>query len=96
MRLPRHIADALGEIKPIHPALRRGDQECQGARFHSPSPLLLEEVEISSGKWVTLCGTCQDNLKVYEELKTHYDGEIPWKVRREFGNLIRAIGDVAQ
>jgi hypothetical protein len=94
--LPEHIADALGEIKPIHPALRQVDEECQGAKYHSPAPLLVEEVQIGPGRWVTLCGTCRDNLKVYEDLKGHFNGEIPWSVRREFGNQLRSIGDVAE
>jgi hypothetical protein len=96
VKLPPHIFAALGEIKPIHPALRWGDEECQGAAFHSPKPLNLHEVSLGENRIVYLCGTCWTNLKLYLDLKLHFQGEIPWSVRREFGNRLRSIGDVAE
>jgi hypothetical protein len=96
VKLPAGIAEALGEIKPIHPALRWAERECQGAAFHSPKPLDLHETKIGPDRVVDLCGTCLANLNIYMDIKRHFGGEIPWSVRREFGNRLRSIGDVAE
>lgn len=76
-------------------------QECDGAMFHTPRPLFLTQVPLvpidwlglRNGEEVWLCGTCQDNLAVYQALLWEHDGEVPWVLRREFGNMIRALGD---
>ena len=66
--------------------------ECEGARYHSPNPLILHRIEVEDGDVVLLCGTCRDNLDVFDRLMRSQEGELAWPVRREFGNLIRAIG----
>lgn len=83
------IADALTD----HPI--EGEKTwlhgCVGARYHSPTPLLVKQVEIDeAAEW--LCGTCEDNLGVFLSLMTTSNGTLPWAVRREFGNLLRALG----
>lgn len=83
--------------------------ECQGSKFHSPTPLLVrphhlsEEVnrvahgiDVADGSdLVYLCSTCADNLTVYLSVLWAYDGATPHSVRRDFGNVIRDLGDRA-
>lgn len=94
---PERIASALDESEITVP--KQGwfarESECVGARFHSPTPLVLRDVWLSpdegAGESVLLCGTCADNLGVLQALLVKHDGEVPWPVRREFGNLVRAL-----
>jgi hypothetical protein len=95
MPLPTQIQAVLEEVGDSGlsgtPAL---DQGCAGAKFHSPSPLILHEVALApsgEGETAWLCGTCRDNLAVLRHLLVTSDGALPWVVRREFGNLIRAL-----
>lgn len=94
MPFPQRVREALAETDCSGlsgvPAL---DRVCTGAKFHSPTPLLLHEVRLGEGpeQTVWLCGTCCDNLSVLRHLLVQNDGDLPWAVRREFGNLIRAI-----
>jgi hypothetical protein len=83
------IAEALAE----HPA--EGEKtwlhQCAGARYHSPTPLLVSAVSVDeASEW--LCGTCEDNLAVFLTLMNGSNGTLDWAVRREFGNLLRALG----
>ena len=67
--------------------------ECVGAKFHSPHPLVVEYVGvIGLEEHIPLCGTCSDNLRVFLSLMTASEGSLPWEVRREFGNRLRAWG----
>jgi hypothetical protein len=91
MTFPTAIAGALRNVDrsklPGRPAT--DGQLCAGAKFHSPTPLVLHDVEIN-GEPVQLCGTCRSNLGVLRALlDTH--GELPWPVRREFGNRLREL-----
>lgn len=76
-----------------------GEQVCEGARHHSPTPLLVTHIDLAEEFGSTtqakawLCGTCHDNLRVYQHLLEAHEGVLDWGVRREFGNLIRALGD---
>lgn len=82
------IAEALKEAVPP------GDGapgECEGSRFHSPTPLLVYVEEVA-GTTVRLCGNCRDNLGVFSTLMNASNGSLPWEVRREFGNSIRDLG----
>lgn len=91
MTFPNAIAAALRDVDPSRlPGRPTIDgQVCAGAKFHSPNPLVLHEVEIN-GKRVQLCGTCRSNLGVLRALlDTH--GELAWPVRREFGNRLREL-----
>jgi hypothetical protein len=68
--------------------------ECEGARFHSPNPLVLRKVFLApdgTGITANVCGTCADNLTVLQRLLVKCDGDVDWPVRREFGNLVRAL-----
>lgn len=68
-------------------AARASDHPCQGAKFHSPSPLVThmhDELDV----W--LCPTCKANLDCFVYLAEREPME--WPVLREFGNRIRALG----
>lgn len=80
------------------------DIACVGAKFHSPTPLFTDSVRLVPRSWVThpgffalaehavpLCGTCRDNLAILQQIFKARDGDVPWEVRREFGNEIRAL-----
>lgn len=71
---------------------------CTGAKHHSPTPLVVRTVVLDperrtdvAAPTATLCGTCADNVGVLMGLMHHHDGVVPWAVRRDFGNLIRAL-----
>ena len=82
---------------------------CEGSKFHIPRPLLVrphyltdevsrvagDEVPPLDGDVVLLCGTCADNLTVYLTIRWAYEGATPQTVRRDFGNITRALGDRA-
>lgn len=81
---------------------------CEGSKFHSPTPLLVRPIYLSDltvlltnegiligEDPVYLCGVCEDNLAVYLSIRWAYDGRLPLRVKRDFGNLIHAIGDRA-
>ena len=76
--------------------------ECEGARFHSPTPLFTHLVRLVPPEWdaaisamhsplVHLCGVCRDNLAILQQILAVHDGKVDWPVRREFGNEIRAL-----
>lgn len=95
MTFPERLASALEQagIVPTTGSFAR-DSDCVGARFHSPNPLVVREVALGpdgEGPIALLCGTCADNLAVLQSLLLRFDGEVEWPVRREFGNLIRAL-----
>lgn len=78
------------------------DRDCQGSRYHTPTPLdvapyVFDTDDLcayygpsTAATW--LCGTCAANLRVFFNLMRATDGDVPWRVRREFGNGIRRIG----
>lgn len=83
---------------------------CEGAKFHSPAPMLIQPIAlgsavarlvlgqpvVSSGaETVYLCSTCRDNLTVYLCVLYAHSGSTPDSVRRDFGNLTRSMGDRA-
>jgi hypothetical protein len=63
---------------------------CEGAKFHSPTPLLLHRIELPNGRFAVLCGVCRDNLAVLQSLMIERP-QLPWEIRREFGNKLRAL-----
>lgn len=83
--------------------------ECEGSKFHSPAPLLVRPVALGDAvatlvfeqesstddEPVRLCATCTDNLTVYLSVLAAYAGDTPQAVRRDFGNIIRVLGDRA-
>ena len=92
MTFPKRVQAALAETDcSVLPGSLALGRECVGAKFHSPTPLILNEVEVAPGQVVWLCGTCQANLEVLQHLLVQNDGDLPWPVRREFGNRVRAL-----
>lgn len=89
--IPNAIATALRDVDPSTLPGRpvSADLDCEGAAFHSPNPLVLFETEID-GRTALLCGTCRSNLAVLRTLLDHHS-ELPWPVRREFGNRLRSL-----
>jgi hypothetical protein len=65
---------------------------CEGAKFHSPTPLVTICYELPSGRQVWLCPTCEMNLKCFTWLYKHAPHQLSWDVMREFGNTIRLLG----
>lgn len=97
MTLPPHIAAALAS-GPFH--FPGKPERCEGARFHSPTPLFVQETALVNPEWgkravpsptALLCGTCRDNLLVLQALLGAHQGALAWEVRREFGNDIRRL-----
>lgn len=87
----------------VHPAIRTilaaipeqrlpgesaDDRICEGARFHSPTPLRMYRVTVGERE-VWLCGSCKDNLAVLLLLEEKGRDDLPW--RRGFGNQLRAL-----
>lgn len=92
MPVPRSIAAMLRHVgtAPL-PGEAALESYCEGAKYHSPNPLRLHQVDLGLGREVLLCGTCRDNAAVLHVL-IHLDDaptELPW--RREFGNKLRAL-----
>lgn len=63
--------------------------DCEGAKFHSPTPLRVHLVDLGQGRWVRLCGTCRDNAAVLLLLEQLGADDVPW--RRGFGNQLRRL-----
>lgn len=85
-----HIENApQGEL----PGTLASEHECQGSKFHSPRPMVLHPLPVphSPGEMIYLCGTCRDNVRLLLELQKQ--GEVPWPVKRCFGNLVRYVAD---
>ncbi len=105
MTVPPTIRALISEAKGLHlPGTLAEEIVCQGARFHSPRPLIVDEYVVAGGKVtkvvgdqqegsVWLCGTCASNVEVMASLLTAYDGALGWSCRREFGNDVRAIAE---
>lgn len=104
MTIPAKVGELLaqGDVSTLPGKLNIEEEGCEGAKFHSPNPLLVSEVPLVSPLWpgvttldplVWLCGNCADNLRVYQLLLGQHAGQLEWPIRREFGNLIRALGD---
>jgi len=96
MTFPEKLASALdvAGVSPPEGGWFAREDECEGARFHSPNPLVLRDVPLAPdgvGARARLCATCADNLSVLKGLLRQADGDVAWPVRREFGNLIRAL-----
>lgn len=105
MTIPAKVGEMLaqGDLSTI-PGTLNFEDNCAGAKFHSPNPLIVQYVPLLDPVWsgagslgplVWLCSTCLDNLRVYQHLLAEHEGQLEWPIRREFGNLIRALGDDA-
>lgn len=95
------VAEHLGEFTPENGWYDPADIQCQGAAFHSPTPLTMVDTWITPESLssasdaedliVQLCPTCAGNLDVLKALLLATNGELPWVVRRAFGNKVRAL-----
>lgn len=89
--------ELLSHIENAPQAERPGilsiEHECQGSRFHSPRPMVVHPLPMphAPGEMIYLCGTCRDNVRLLLGLEEQ--GEVPWPVKRCFGNLVRALAD---
>lgn len=92
MEFPAPIAEALSETdtSQLPGTIAAPPVICQGAKFHSPRPLLLHELVLEDGRSVYLCGSCQDNLSVLRHLR-FAKPNLDWEVKRSFGNQLRAL-----
>ena len=107
-RIVSLLSKATG-ISTLHSSLawlQTGD--CEGSLHHSPSPLLIRPYYLSAAvqevlgdepstedELIYLCSTCRDNLTVYLSVLYAYNGAPPMAVKRDFGNIIRHLGDRA-
>lgn len=73
------------------PGIPTQAHECQGSKFHSPRPMVVHPFPMpqTPGEKIYLCGTCSDNVRLLLALQAQ--GEVPWPVKRCFGNLVRAV-----
>lgn len=106
MAVPTNIRRLIKEAHGVPlPGVLTEVQQCEGAKFHSPQPLLVREYGLDGAvlypndgehsavhDTVWLCGTCASNLTVLLCLLRAHGGDLPWEARREFGNLVRALG----
>lgn len=82
------------------------DEQCEGAEYHSPRPLAVIDTTLVRRDWwpedhphavwasaprAYLCGTCATNVDILLQMLHATDGMLDWRVRREFGNKIRAL-----
>lgn len=97
MPVPPLIQQAIVNIYPNNGSVFSSEHECEGAKFHSPNPLIVHETNLvpwdshAAVHTAWLCGTCRSNLWVYQRLLQERRGDIPWEVQRSFGNAIRAL-----
>lgn len=77
------------------PGLPAEVHACQGAKFHSPRPMIVHRFRVdgpSGERVIHLCGTCEDNVRLLMALlKARTD--VPWRVRRCFGNQVRSVAE---
>lgn len=94
--MPGPVLDLIEQTPSIMlPGVPAAQHECKGAKFHSPRPMLLHAFEVEGQEAVYLCGTCADNVQLLTVLMREYQGNIPWSVKRCFGNLVRSVADAA-
>lgn len=107
MSVPPTIKALISEAKGLSlpGILAEAELVCEGARFHSPRPLVVREYVVRGSKVtpvegldapedaVWLCGTCASNVEVMSSLLDAYNGALAWEARREFGNSVRAIAE---
>lgn len=96
MALPENLAQELELTdEVVADGVLADGLECEAALYHSPNPLVVFRVELGDGSRAWLCGTCRANLEVFRHMRATYDEQMPWPLRREFGNRLRALGERA-
>lgn len=83
-----HIEESPGTELPGIPS---DEHACQGSKFHSPRPMVVHPFPMphTPRETIYLCGTCSDNVRLLMALQDQ--GDVPWSVKRCFGNLVRAV-----
>lgn len=92
MAVPPTILRLLCSVVLPSPGVLADGYNCEGSKFHSPQPLTVTEYNLGEDETVMLCGTCTGNLQVLMSLLEAHNGQLAWEARREFGNIIRALG----
>lgn len=80
---------------PERRLVRTSEHPCEGAKFHSPSPLVTSRLSkpfLTEEIW--LCPTCMANLDCFLYLSQFED--MDWTLLREFGNTLREVGRKVQ
>jgi hypothetical protein len=91
MAFPRNLAEMLRQHRSITAnRTLTTNYACQGAKFHSPTPLEVHLVTVNR-KSVYLCGVCRDNLALLIDLTEAVEKPLKWAVLREFGAGIRNL-----
>lgn len=103
--IPQHTESYLLSGEVPYEGILTIDTGCKGAKFHSPQPLVVRAYAVCTdgllpgtpqmSHLTMLCGTCADNLTIYLNLLNHANGKLAWEVRREFGNRIRQLAELA-
>jgi hypothetical protein len=75
------------------PGIPADNLSCQGAKFHSPRPMILHPFPGADRTTIHLCGTCADNVRLLISLSRV--AEVPWTARRCFGNTVRKVAENA-
>lgn len=85
---PQPILDALPHDaeEQLDAHLTNASRMCEGAKHHSPTPLLVYPVGLPDGREVWLCGTCRGNAQVMQLMQISAPDGMPW--RRYFGNKL--------
>lgn len=94
--IPENIKQAVATLDPDDlPGTLADGIQCEGAAFHSPTPLVVDAYPLHGGEaW--LCPTCAANLIVLRRLIEASPEPLPWPLRREFGNKIRALAQQSE
>lgn len=71
------------------PVVRASEHPCEGARFHSPQPLVTRHWKFGDYE-LYLCLNCESKLEILLHLEDR-SGGLDWPTQREFGNQIRLI-----
>lgn len=74
---------------------RAAEHPCEGAKFHSPRPLVTRRrvyPTTDGDSEIYLCATCEANLQVLLHLLESSERPLDWTLLREFGNQLRALG----
>lgn len=91
--IPGEVLALIGDTPGTElPGTTTDQHTCQGAKFHSPTPMLVRSLQLGD-EIVYLCGTCTDNVQVLASLLRDRQGDVSWPVRRCFGNLARGVAE---
>lgn len=96
-RVPDNLDEMLSALNLAAPGRWADGEPCEGAKYHSPMPLVLHLVSLhptdhtNRSREALLCAVCIDNLRTLQRMQVATDNNIPWTVLREFANQVRAL-----